>query len=323
MKLAFPFLAGYLLDLCLGDPSRWPHPVRWLGRLITFWEAQLYQPRVISGFFFWLAVAGTSLAAVLTVMALAAGLGPPLLQGVMAAYLVFAGLATRSLHLESHKVEAALARGDLAAARKNLGMIVGRETAHLEPQDIRRATLETVAENLSDGIIAPLFYTLLAGVPGLTLYKAANTMDSMVGYKNERYERFGKVAARVDDVMNFLPARLTAWLICFVSGLAGLNRQQAWSILKRDGAKASSPNAGRPEAALAGALGVRLGGPSTYFGRVLAKPHIGDPGPPLDARHYRQALVLLYGVSGLMAGFTFLVFLATGAGLWGLLGLFG
>lgn len=319
MKLAIPFLAGYLLDLCLGDPPRWPHPVRWLGRLISFWEARLYQPRVLSGFFFWLAVAGTSLAAVLTGMASAAGLGP-LFQAVIAAYLVFAGLATRSLHLESHKVEAALARGDIEEARHHLAMIVGRETAGLELQDIRRATLETVAENLSDGVIAPMFFTILAGVPGLALYKAANTMDSMVGYRHERYDRFGKIAARVDDVLNFLPARLTAWLICFIAGPAGLNRQQAWSILRRDGDKASSPNAGRPEAALAGALGVRLGGPSIYFGRRVEKPYIGDPGPPLAARHYRQALVLLYGVSAFMAVFTTLVLLASGAGLWGLVG---
>jgi adenosylcobinamide-phosphate synthase len=322
LHLALPFLAGYLLDLCLGDPPGWPHPVRWLGRLISFWETRLYQPRVLSGLVFWLAVVGTSLAAVLAVLTLAAGLGH-MAQAAVAAYLVYAGLATRSLHLECQKVEEALARGDLDGARKNLAMIVGRETEHLQEADIRRATLETLAENLSDGVIAPLFYTLLAGVPGLVLYKAANTMDSMVGYKNERYERFGKVAARADDGLNFLPARLTAWLICLVAGPANLNRQQAWRILKRDCNQAASPNAGRPEAALAGALGVRLGGPSVYFGRLVDKPYIGDPGPALSTRHYRQALVLLYGVSALMAAFAFLVLLATGAGVWGLLGLFG
>ena len=321
MKLALPFLAGYLLDLCLGDPPGWPHPVRWLGSLITFWESRLYQPGLVAGLLFWLAVAGTSLAVVLAGLALAASLGP-WVQGALAAYLIYAGLATRSLHLESHRVEAALDRGDLEGARRNLAMIVGRETVHLMPPDIRRATLETLAENLSDGVIAPLFYILLAGIPGLVLYKAANTMDSMVGYKNERYRRFGTVAARVDDGLNFLPARLTGWLICLVAGWAGLNRRQAWRILQRDGGKAASPNAGRPEAALAGALGVRLGGPSTYFGILVEKPFIGDPGPDLAARQYRQALVLLYGVSALMAACTFLVLLAAGAGLWGVLGLF-
>jgi len=321
VKLALPFLAGYLLDLCLGDPPGFPHPVRALGRAITFFEERLYRPTLLAGLVFWLAVAGTSLAAVLALLALAAGLGPIVL-GAAAAYLVYAGLATRSLHLESRRVEAALERGDLEGARKSLALIVGRETAHLDPPEIRRAVLETVAENLSDGIVAPLFYILLAGIPGLVLYKAANTMDSMVGYKNERYLKFGRVAARVDDVMNFLPARLTAWLICIAAGPLGLNRHQAWRILQRDGGKASSPNAGRPEAALAGALGVRLGGPSTYFGRVIDKPFIGDSGPDLARRHYRQALALLYAVSALMAAVTFLALLATGAGLRGLAGLF-
>lgn len=320
MRLAFPFLIGYLLDLCLGDPAGWPHPVRWLGRLIIFWETRLYQPRVLAGLVFWLAVAGTSLAVVLAALVLASGLGQ-MAQATVAAYLVYAGLATRSLHRECHKVEEALARGNLPEARKNLAMIVGRETAHLDEDDIRRATLETLAENLSDGVIAPLFYTLLAGIPGLVLYKAANTMDSMVGYKNERYERFGKAAARLDDALNFLPARMTAWLLCFAAGPAGLDRPQAVRILNRDGYKAASPNAGRPEAALAGALGVRLGGPSVYFGRRLDKPFIGDPGPALSSRHYRQALVLLYSVSALMAACTFLILLISGAGLGGLLGL--
>ncbi len=320
MRLALPFLAGYLLDLCLGDPPRWPHPVRWLGRLIGFWERRLYRPRVTSGILFWLAVTGTALLAGWLAVAMAAAVGL-LAQGAVAAYLVYAGLATRSLHLESRRVESALARGDLPEARKNLGMIVGRETTHLGEPEIRRATLETVAENLSDGVVAPMLYLLLAGVWGLIFYKAVNTMDSMVGYRNDRYERFGKVAARADDVLNFLPARLTAWLICLAAAPAGLNPANAWRILRRDGAKAASPNAGRPEAALAGALGVRLGGPSTYFGRRVEKPFIGDPGPPLAPRHYRQTLALLYGVSALMAAGTFAVLLATGAGLGGLYGL--
>jgi adenosylcobinamide-phosphate synthase len=136
LHLAFPFLAGYLLDLCLGDPPGWPHPVRWLGRLITFWETRLYQPRVLPGLFFWLAVTGTSLAPVLMALVLAAGLGS-LVQGAVAAYLIYAGLATRSLHLECRKVERALAQGNLEEAREKLALIVGRETAHLEEAGIR------------------------------------------------------------------------------------------------------------------------------------------------------------------------------------------
>jgi adenosylcobinamide-phosphate synthase len=320
MNLAFPFLVGYLADLWLGDPHHWPHPVRWLGRVSAWWETRLYADRVGAGVVFWGAVTGTALLVVLALLALAGAVGPPLPE-LAAAYLVYAGVATKSLHLESRKVEEALARGDVAAARQALAMIVGRDTTSLEEQEVRRAVLETVAENLSDGVIAPMCYLLLAGVPGLVLYKTVNTLDSMVGYKNERYLRFGRVAARVDDVVNFVPARLSAWLLAVAADALGLNGAEARRILRRDGANAASPNAGRPEAALAGALGVRLGGPASYFGRVVHKPNIGDPGPSLSPRHYRQALVLLYGASALMAGCTFLILWLSGAGLWGLAGL--
>ena len=202
-----------------------------------------------------------------------------------------------------------------------LSMIVGRETAQLGPEEIRRAVIETVAENLADGVAAPMFFTLLLGLPGLVLYKAANTMDSMVGYKNLRYGKFGKVAARADDVLNFLPARLAALLMVPAAALAGLNWRQTWAMLRRDAGQASSPNAGWPEAAMAGALGVRLGGASTYFGHLVDKPFIGEPDAPLSAEKYRQAIRLLYATSLLMAALTFLVLLASGAGVWGLLSL--
>ena len=219
-------------------------------------------------------------------------------------YCLYAGLATRSLHRESHKVETALERGDVAGARAGLAMIVGRETAHLAPEDMRRAVLETVAENLADGVVAPLFFILTLGLPGLFFYKAANTMDSMVGYKNYWYIRFGKVAARADDVLNFIPARLTALMMIPTAALLGLNWRGACRILWRDRARAASPNAGWPEAAMAGALSVRLGGPSIYFGRLVEKPFIGDPGQPLDRKRYRQAIHLLYATSLAMATLT-------------------
>jgi len=251
MSLALPFLLAYLLDLLLGDPPGWPHPVRLLGSIIKYWESVLYKARVGAGVLFWLAVMATTGVLILGVLGVAALL-PPWGGIAVLAYFLYTGLATGSLHQESFKVEAALVRGNLDEARASLSMIVGRETSHLSLEDIRRALIETVAENLSDGVVAPMFYTLLLGLPGLFFYKAANTMDSMVGYKNERYENFGKIAARLDDVLNFLPARLTAWLMCLVAGPANLNKQQAWRILKRDGNKAASPNAGRPEAARAG-----------------------------------------------------------------------
>jgi len=321
VKLAWPFLVGYLLDLGLGDPAAWPHPVRWLGRLIAFWEALLYQPRIWAGVLFWVAVIATSLVAGVGTVVVAGKISS-WAQIIITTYLIYTGLAGRSLHQETLKVEAALARGNLEESRRRLAMLVSRDTAPLNEAEIRRATLETLAENVNDGVIAPMFYLLLAGVPGLILYKTTNTMDSMVGYKNERYRNFGKAAARLDDVLNFLPARLAGWLLCVAAYLAGLNRQEAWRVLRRDGGRSLSPNAGRPMAALAGALGIQLGGPARYFGVLVPKPHIGDPSPPASAHHYRQAVVLLYASSGLMAGLTLFALLLTGAPLWGLLGLF-
>ncbi|MCL4500934.1 MAG: adenosylcobinamide-phosphate synthase CbiB [Deltaproteobacteria bacterium] len=317
MQLAYTFLAAYLIDLALGDPPNWPHPVRLIGRAITYWENVLYEPTVMAGGLFWLAVMGSALTGVIAVLVMAALL-PTVAGIILITYCLYAGLATRSLHEESRQVEAALSRGDLARARKLLSMIVGRETAQLGPEEIHRAVIETVAENLSDGVAAPMFYLLLLGLPGLFLYKAANTMDSMVGYKNLRYGKFGKFAARADDILNFLPARLAALLMVPAAALAGLNWRRTWAILRRDAGQASSPNAGWPEAAMAGALSVQLGGPSTYFGHLVDKPFIGDPHRPLTAEAYFQAIRLLYAASGLMAALTFIGLLAGGAGIWGL-----
>jgi adenosylcobinamide-phosphate synthase len=318
MGLALPFLLAYLLDLLLGDPPGWPHPVRLLGRVIQYWESTLYQDRVGSGALFWLAVMGTTFVLILGVLGMADLL--PFWGGLaVLAYFLYSGLATRSLHQESHRVEAALEKGDLEGARAHLAMVVGRETASLSAEEVRRAVMETVAENLADGVVAPMFFTLALGLPGLFFYKAANTMDSMVGYKNYWYARFGKVAARADDALNFLPARLTALLMIPTAAFIGLDWRGAWRILWRDRHQAASPNAGWPEAAMAGALGVRLGGAATYFGRQVNKPWIGEARQALDQEHYRQAIRLLYGTSLLMAGLTLAGLLAGGAGVWGLL----
>jgi len=320
MGLALPFLLAYLLDLLLGDPPGWPHPVRLLGSIIQYWETVLYRTRVGAGALFWLAVMATTGVLILGVLGVAALL-PPWGGIAVLAYFLYTGLATRSLHLESLKVEAALVRGDLDAAKASLSMIVGRETSHLSLEDMRRALIETVAENLSDGVVAPMFFTLLLGLPGLFFYKAANTMDSMVGYKNYWYAQFGKVAARADDVLNFIPARLTALLMISTAAALGLDWRQAWRILRRDRGNAASLNAGCPEAAMAGALGVRLGGPSVYFGRLVEKPFIGEAGQPLDQERYGQAIRLLYGTSLAMAAITLVGLLAGRTGVWGLLSL--
>lgn len=320
MGLALPFFLAYLLDLLLGDPPGWPHPVRLLGSIIKYWESVLYQARVGAGALFWLAVIATTVVLIFGVLAVAALL-PPWGGVAVLAYFLYSGLATRSLHLESLRVEKALVKGDLEGARASLSMIVGRETSHLSLEGMRRAMIETVAENLADGVVAPMFFTLMLGLPGLFLYKAANTMDSMVGYKNYWYAQFGKVAARADDVLNFIPARLTALLMIPTAAALGLDWRGAWRILRRDRGKAASPNAGCPEAAMAGALGVRLGGPSIYFGRLVEKPFIGEPGQPLDQERYRQAVRLLYGTSLAMAALTLLGLLAARAGVWGLFSL--
>ena len=320
MGLALPFFLAYLLDLLLGDPPGWPHPVRLLGSIIQYWESVLYRDRFGAGALFWLAVMATTVILVFGVLGVAVLL-PPWARIAVLIYFLYSGLATRSLHLESLKVEAALVKGDLDLGRASLSLIVGRETSHLSLEDMRRAVIETVAENLADGVVAPMFFTLALGLPGLFLYKAANTMDSMVGYKNYWYAQFGKVAARADDVLNFIPARLTALLMIPAAAALGLDCRGAWRILRRDRKRAASPNAGCPEAAMAGALGVRLGGPSIYFGRLVEKPFIGEPNQPLDHERYQQAVRLLYGTSLAMAALTLMGLLAGRAGVWGLLSL--
>jgi adenosylcobinamide-phosphate synthase len=216
------------------------------------------------------------------------------------AVLAWFCLAARSLHRESKQVADALEAGDLEGARQLLSQIVGRDTAELSEEQVWRATVETVAENSSDGVVAPLFFLMLGGPLAALAYKAVNTLDSMVGYRNERYLHFGWAAARLDDLVNWLPARLTGGLICCCAHSIGLSGQGAWRIMERDGRKHSSPNAGIPEAAVAGALGVRLGGSSSYFGQLVEKPFIGEPLQPLDTRAWRGSIRLMYGAEMLL-----------------------
>ena len=316
MISASSFFCAYALDLVLGDPRSWPHPVCWIGALISRLERLVYADSVRAGVLHWLLVVGTVLGTYFLAMFFL-GMFHPVLALAGQIYVVFAGLATRSLHRECARVEECLRRGDVTCARRMLARVVGRPTGHLDGVAIRRALLETMAENLSDGVIAPLFFLACFGVQGMVLYKTVNTMDSMIGYKNDRYLRFGRFAARVDDVANWIPARLTGWLLVLASACLGLPWRRALKTMFRDGHKASSPNAGVPEAALAGALGVRLGGPSIYFGLVVDKPWIGaegaDPGPPA----YTRTVRLLYLVSLAGAGLTGMCLAVSGYGLAG------
>ena len=278
-------LAGAGLDLLLGDPQWLPHPIRGLGFVIRkaedFWRGTGLPLRV-SGSLFALSVVGAS--------SLAVRLTLPR----WTVYWIFSLLACRSLDTESSSLIPALQKENLVEARQRLSLIVGRDTAQLDEQGILRATIETVAENLSDGVVAPLFYLALAGPAGMAAYQAINTLDSMVGYRNDRYREFGWASARLDDVANFIPARLSAALICCCASLVGGNFRRAVRMTLRDGRTQPSPNAGFPEAAVAGALGVRLGGLNFYRGVPSRKAFLGDAVRPLDVKAFSRTRKLLY-----------------------------
>ncbi|WP_243372898.1 adenosylcobinamide-phosphate synthase CbiB [Geotalea sp. SG265] len=302
----FVVVVAILLDLLLGDPRGLPHPVVGIGRLIAFLETplrRLFSDERQGGIaLLCLTVGITCLSGALLLKG--AALIHPGLAAATAIYLSWGCLAARSLHRESATVVDALQQGDLPGARHWLSRIVGRDTRELDEGDIIRGVVETVAENTSDGVIAPLLCLMLGGpVLGLA-YKAINTLDSMVGYKNDRYLQFGWASARCDDLANYLPARLTGLLMIVAAPFVGLSAGNSWRIMRRDGHNHSSPNSGIPEAAAAGALGVRLGGLNYYFGMPVAKPTIGDPDRPLAPVAYRGAVRLMYGSEALlMAGF--------------------
>lgn len=304
-RAALLVFAALVLDWLLGDPRWLPHPVVAVGRLVTALERQLRRlvtnERAAGVILLVLTVGITGGTAWLLV--LGAGLVHPVAGFAVEALLGWTCLAARSLHGESKLVADALAAGDLAEARFFLSRIVGRDTAELTEPEIWRGVVETVAENTSDGVIAPLFWFMIGGAPLALAYKAVNTLDSMVGYKNERYLHFGWASALFDDLANLLPARITGLLMVLVAPLAGLSGPGAWRIMRRDRRNHSSPNAGIPEAAAAGALGVRLGGMNVYFGRPVAKPTIGDPLNPLDRTAWRGAVRLMYGSEILLTGF--------------------
>lgn len=296
---AIALLGAFALDLILGDPPHWPHPVRWIGRLIEATQRVFYKEgdtpggQRLRGALFWVvnvSAVGLCVATVLrAVFRIHGGLA-----GLFSLWIAYTALATRSLYEESKAVATVLESGRLEEARRFLSRIVSRQTDHLDAEGIWKALLETVSENFSDGIIAPLFYLALGGPLGAMVYKAVNTMDSMVGYKNDRYMHFGWLAARADDVLNWVPARISAGLLLGAGALCGMDWRRGWAVMRRDARKTASPNAGFPEAAAAGLLGVQLGGPGVYFGRVVEKPTLGDSREPADAVAYRRMIRLLF-----------------------------
>lgn len=295
-------LLGFLLDLAWGDPAWMPHPVVIMGRCITALEKRLRKknPDTPKG----LLHAGRLLAAALplgtlavsgAVCTLAAALHPVLGLAVQTLWC-WQALAAKGLYTESTAVQRCLEADDLPGAQKAVGRIVGRDTDRLDRAGVTRAAVETVAENFSDGVIAPLFYMALGGAPLALVYKSINTMDSMVGYKNDRYLYFGRAAAHLDDAVNWLPSRMAALLWIAAAGLCGQRMKDAWRIWRRDRRCHASPNSAQTESACAGALGVQLAGPAWYFGQYYPKPTIGDARRSIEPRDIARAnRVLLTG----------------------------
>lgn len=285
-----PLALGFLLDQLLGDPPAWPHPVRWVGRLITALEPPLRKlPEYLGGVVLLLLVAGATGGAAWGVLALS-DLWHPWARQAAATVLVYCGLAARGLADEANAVLPPCEKGDWPEARRRLARVVGRDTEELPPADIYRACVETVAENTTDAVVAPLLYAALFGPTGLWAYKAVSTLDSMVGYRNERYLRFGWASARADDVLNFVPARLTWLLMALAAVLTGQRGAAALRVGWRDGRKHPSPNSAWAEATMAGALGVRLGGPGSYQGVPSFKPLLGDGPDAPDAAAVSRAI---------------------------------
>lgn len=295
---------AYALDLILGDPPDWPHPVRWMGTAISRGESFLrarLSDELWAGAALTFAVAGGTYAVVWLLLA-ALGRISELASLLAAAWLLYTTLSVKSLAVETRKVAAALESGDLPGARLALSMIVGRDTQDLDEPAIVRAAVECVAESTVDGVLSPLFYGVIGGPPLALAYKAVNTLDSMIGHKNERYVLFGRFAARLDTAVNRPPALLSGILLPLAAGLAGLSARGAWRAAWGDGARSAQSNAGIPEAAMAGALGVRLGGANRYGGRLVETPPLGEPIRPLRAPLIKRSIGVMYRCAHVSAG---------------------
>ena len=295
-------IAGMALDAIFGDPVWLYHPVRIIGNWISILEKWLRvfckndeKKERIAGCVLWFCVVIASVGIPWGLLYLA-GKVSFWLQFALETFWCYQLLAGKCLKDESRKVYVRLVNHNLEGARHAVSMIVGRDTGNLSEAGVTKAAVETVAENTSDGVIAPLIFMLIGGAPLGFFYKAVNTMDSMVGYKNEKYLHFGRAAAKLDDVMNFFPARISALLMvgtAFISGKS-YNGKQAWRIWRRDNRKHASPNSAQTESVCAGALGIQLAGDASYFGKVVKKPYIGDPTRAVEPEDIRRSHTLLY-----------------------------
>lgn len=295
---------GFVMDLAIGDPKEWYHPVRAIGTLIKTLEGVLYRAKAskflkgLLGFVLMFTVVGLGFLVPYLVLKLAFKVHV-ILGIAVETWLIFRAFATRQLDKETKLVYKALKAGDMIQARKYMSYLVSRDTQEMSQEDIIKACIETIAENIGDGVIAPMFYGVIGGAPLAWAYKSANTLDSMVGYKNEKYEDFGYASAKFDDVLNYIPARLTSVLILLAGLVLRLDVKAGTKILMRDRHNHASPNSAYPESAAAGLLGVQLGGKATYFGKTENKPTMGDPLRPLELKVLRTTSHLLYATAAL------------------------
>src|SRR3989338_7715612 len=294
--MAIEIALAYILDLIFGDPRWMPHPVKGIGWLIKKLELFLREAiknERIGGIILVILVVGVSWSVSFIIIGLAYSING-YLGAILSIMIIYTSIAAKDLDIESMEVYRSLKKKDIISARKKLSFIVGRDTYNLEDREVIRAAVETVSENIVDGIISPIFYAFIGGAPLALAYKAINTLDSMVGYKNERYKDFGWASARIDDIVNFIPARLSALFMPLAGALSGKDGLASWRTILRDGRKNPSPNSGIPEAAVAGALGVRLGGGNLYNSIPAPKPFIGDEREPLAIKHIREAIRIAY-----------------------------
>ncbi|HBU12391.1 MAG TPA: cobalamin biosynthesis protein CobD [Clostridiales bacterium] len=322
-------LLAFAVDAALGDPQRFPHPVRFFGWMIGKGTKRLRAQGLPDSALFWRG-AFMSVAMVLIAWAIPAALCMLCasvhvwLWACAEITLCWTVLAAKSLKAEGEKIYHTLKSGDLARAREQLSMIVGRDTRELTEPGIIRAVVETIAENTSDGVTAPMLYACLGGAPLALAYKAVNTLDSMIGYKNDEYLYFGRFAAKMDDVWNYIPARLTAVCMVLAAYLTRLNGKNAWHIYLRDRKKHASPNSAQTEAVCAGALGVALAGDASYFGKTVRKPGIGDALREIEPEDILRAgrlmlaasIIMLAGLSAAKLAVCYLISAHLGGGLW-------
>lgn len=300
MEIGVSLLFAVGIDLILGDPEWFPHPVIMMGRLIQRSEKILRKllPNhlVFAGFLLWIIVVATSFFVTYAVVEILRNIHP-FLGFLISTVLMWTAISSRCLAEEGKKVFRAILFGDLNESRKRISYLVGRDTTNLSFPEIIRATVETIAENTVDGTIAPMFYGIIGGAPLMIAYKACNTLDSMVGYRNETYIQFGKCSAIIDDIVNYIPARISLLFIGLSAFFSGFSVKDAWRIGFRDRRNHLSPNSAWAESAFAGALGVQLGGTNIYFGKAVEKPTIGDATRELEAEDILRSNRLLFSTT--------------------------